>query len=314
MFATGVFSQRGRRDQQMCNAWNHSAGCTCGWGGEGHLGSSSGGNFGYYTAPAPLRSWDLERDTGTLSHRTACWWCGAPVFFHRSETGGCVLFDELRPPWPVHSCWQIHSSDRATGLSRVEKELAELSYTGKYYKATALWRVVPDRKGNLVGVNGFVSDNHFCYLPSRRQYLPASRTGRAGAVIRIEVLSSNQTVFPFHVPEGVAQQINNFDAVSVRGRWHKRRGRWLLLATHFTVWRAGEANGIHWKPFPDNVVVSCSHCGIRMKEKDVWGLDPDYAVECGACGAARGRLSSDEFKSLCRRVVKEDRRRTRASA
>ena len=26
----------------MCNAYNHSPGCMCGWGGEGHLGHSYG--------------------------------------------------------------------------------------------------------------------------------------------------------------------------------------------------------------------------------------------------------------------------------
>jgi len=43
----------------MCNAWNHPPDCTCGWGGEGHLGISvgnwslggSGGGYGDGRAP-----------------------------------------------------------------------------------------------------------------------------------------------------------------------------------------------------------------------------------------------------------------------
>lgn len=42
----------------MCNAWNHSPGCTCGWGGSG---STGGGNFGG-------RSYSLE--TPSSQHNT----------------------------------------------------------------------------------------------------------------------------------------------------------------------------------------------------------------------------------------------------
>jgi len=88
----------------MCNAWNHPPGCTCGWGGEGHAGSSSGG-WGY-TTPTPTyrpgitREW-RERD---FTRPSKCPECGAAVFFIR-HNGGSVWVDELGWPWPKHACF-----------------------------------------------------------------------------------------------------------------------------------------------------------------------------------------------------------------
>jgi len=39
-----------------------------------------------------------------------CWDCGELVFFYRSPNGGCVLFDSLGPPWPVHPCFERNST------------------------------------------------------------------------------------------------------------------------------------------------------------------------------------------------------------
>lgn len=84
----------------MCNSWNHSYDCRCGFGGEGHLGRSYGstrifeGNF--------------------LNHRISyesfvnpnakCPVCKAPVFFYQSPYGGRVFFDKLGHPWLKHPC------------------------------------------------------------------------------------------------------------------------------------------------------------------------------------------------------------------
>jgi hypothetical protein len=38
------------------------------------------------------------------------------VFFHRNKNGGCVLFDSLGPPWPVHPCWEQYREDRAEAI------------------------------------------------------------------------------------------------------------------------------------------------------------------------------------------------------
>jgi hypothetical protein len=93
----------------MCNAWNHSPGCTCGWGGDGHLGRSDG-----YSSPFHASSgmyYFSDRTTFTSSSYASfvnpnahCPVCHAPVFFYQSPYGGRVFFDELGPPWPKHPC------------------------------------------------------------------------------------------------------------------------------------------------------------------------------------------------------------------
>jgi hypothetical protein len=83
----------------MCNGWNHSPGCTCGWGGEGHSGRSPGG---FTTHPLGCFSWQ-HRDED-FCRPTKCPRCGASVFFVR-HNGGSVWFDELGHPWPKHECF-----------------------------------------------------------------------------------------------------------------------------------------------------------------------------------------------------------------
>lgn len=76
----------------MCNAWNHPAGCNCGWGGIWYGRTSS----------------EPERLRATLSSfvnpHARCPVCGCPVFYYQSPDGGRVFFDELGPPWPKHGC------------------------------------------------------------------------------------------------------------------------------------------------------------------------------------------------------------------
>lgn len=112
----------------MCNAWNHPQGCTCGWGGEGHLGRRSSGNgatgsSGYWWVP-PI----THTLTSYVNPNAACPLCGAPVYFYLSPNGGRVFFDELGPPWPKHPCTDNRS---------VPKQLIATPNTEKSYK----WQV-----------------------------------------------------------------------------------------------------------------------------------------------------------------------------
>ncbi|WP_416437701.1 hypothetical protein [Phnomibacter sp. MR] len=84
----------------MCNALNHPPGCTCGWGGDGHLGKRTDGNI-YLNG---LSLFDTKKITSYLNPNAKCPVCGESVFFYKSEAGGRVYFDELGPPWPKHPC------------------------------------------------------------------------------------------------------------------------------------------------------------------------------------------------------------------
>jgi hypothetical protein len=99
----------------MCNAWNHSPECGCGFGGDGHLGGGNGGYRGYATlwlhaatgqfAPFPSCIRTLaQRYRQTITLPTHCRFCGADVYVYANEFGSFVIFDELGQPWPKHNC------------------------------------------------------------------------------------------------------------------------------------------------------------------------------------------------------------------
>lgn len=72
----------------------------------------------------------LHQAQSPFTHITKCWWCGAVVFFHRTENGGCALFDDLGPPWPIHYCWQAYKD---MSQFRLYVELQSLGFDGRTY-------------------------------------------------------------------------------------------------------------------------------------------------------------------------------------
>src|SRR5262245_23189103 len=105
----------------MCNAWNHSPGCMCGWGGEGHSGGGSSGGpsmtdaqerrLGFGSSGESFRTGSMAELAFELGHSLVfpvqCKYCGATVYLFASPDGGFVVFDDLGPPWPKHWCKQL---------------------------------------------------------------------------------------------------------------------------------------------------------------------------------------------------------------
>lgn len=86
----------------MCNAHNHSPDCTCGFGGEGHLGSG-GGNYG--GTGINTRIYTYSERFKDVCYPTRCPIKGCePVWFIR-HNGGSVWVDELGWPWTKHACF-----------------------------------------------------------------------------------------------------------------------------------------------------------------------------------------------------------------
>jgi hypothetical protein len=97
----------------MCNAWNHSYECTCGFGGFGHLGRRGPGIGVVPRLPLP-REW--RKYESYVNPNAKCPVCGDAVFFYQSPDGGRVFFDELGPPWPKHPCTDNSISRTAASI------------------------------------------------------------------------------------------------------------------------------------------------------------------------------------------------------
>jgi len=95
----------------MCNAWHHPAGCDCGFGPQ----------HGYCPVPTSIRA---DWSTGVAGNWwTECWWCGGKVDFYRAPNGGCALFDELGPPWPLHECWVVRRASSLPSFREIRPSL-----------------------------------------------------------------------------------------------------------------------------------------------------------------------------------------------
>jgi hypothetical protein len=70
----------------MCNAYNHSSYCRCGWGGEGHVGKRTAGT------PAIQNDYFRKnRYDSYVNPNARCPVCGAAVYFYKSENGRVIL-------------------------------------------------------------------------------------------------------------------------------------------------------------------------------------------------------------------------------
>lgn len=88
----------------MCNAWNHSFDCMCGWGGDSH--------FGINQADTLNDLLSLKIDSKTNCNSTECPRCGAEVFFLKHNGGSVWLDPPLSPPWHKHPCFENMQSER----------------------------------------------------------------------------------------------------------------------------------------------------------------------------------------------------------
>jgi hypothetical protein len=119
----------------MCNAYNHSFDCPCGFGGDtGGGGGWRGGRFAV-TSLEPISGGWAKDNGGTVASyvnpNAHCPVCGEPVYFYRSPYDGRVFFDELGWPWPKHGC---------TDNSRAPRRTTRDSVAGHTLKVEPRWR------------------------------------------------------------------------------------------------------------------------------------------------------------------------------
>lgn len=112
----------------MCNAWNHSPGCNCGWGGVNYgTGGRNGWFYEEFSNSIAINSYKPSQSlevNNAQTRLTKCWWCGEEVFYHTNGYGDSVLFDSLGYPWVIHSCWKDYcAAKREFGESEKESAL-----------------------------------------------------------------------------------------------------------------------------------------------------------------------------------------------
>lgn len=146
----------------MCNAWNHSLDCTCGWGGEGHAGRRSVGSAIYVPMARPVFKTYSEFLVGCTIPNAKCPVCGDPVFFYRSPSNGRVFFDELGPPWPKHPCTiSPHKVITANGSANSESvDMSIQWYVSSEWKPFLVEGVLKvDIKNNISEIFGYLGEH-----------------------------------------------------------------------------------------------------------------------------------------------------------
>jgi hypothetical protein len=207
----------------MCNAWNHVDGCTCGFGGEGHLGG--GGWSGAVAVATPSsretawHQWSVGHarcDLGErLTHPTNCPMCGALIYFHTNGNGDAVFFDHLGWPWPKHPCLSSDASvrtayqtsaDHLRGIIEMDRRPASITPPVR----EAVIEFSPRRIGKeVVGV----------VLSARRRGVSTMRRGRLLRLLEITLFSARgKGVIRLYLPERARVQVGDIVAAVPQAR------------------------------------------------------------------------------------------------
>lgn len=100
---------------------------------EGHLRSSTFVDDGFHSESYRRNRADKIHHSlfyGSITFKTKCWWCGEHVYFHRDKHGGCVFFNELGKPWPVHGCWTENIDQRPEAVRKALEDQSALIQNG----------------------------------------------------------------------------------------------------------------------------------------------------------------------------------------
>jgi hypothetical protein len=155
----------------MCNAWNHSSNCTCGFGGDGYSGAgntqSSWGALGRAHSPTFGTAAYYASVQSYVNPNAKCPVCGAEVFFYRSPYDGRVFFDELGPPWPKHPCTDNNSiwneqKLQIKGETRSHDRWQLEGWTPIFFKQGMINRI---KSGTIINIPGQIKIIVNKYIP-----------------------------------------------------------------------------------------------------------------------------------------------------
>ena len=188
----------------MCNAWNHPIGCTCGWGGDGHLGGGQGGSE---WNNINLVHWNIFENKNLFVSYTnpnaKCPVCGASVFYYKSPNGGRVFFDELGPPWPKHPCTDTDS--------KPNYPISYIPYSGFSLNESTKWSIEKWNPGIVFSIG---SKSQYCVIfelinASEKSYLETMIYD----VSFIDLLKSNENILFIKYLDDKEFQLNVYDSL-----------------------------------------------------------------------------------------------------
>lgn len=184
----------------MCNAWNHPPGCTCGWGGEGHLGRrTESHDHSTIRTAAPLpRVWRFRDED--FCRPSICPNCGRDVFFVR-HNGGSVWLDDLGYPWPKHSCFDNHLNTVA-----MQQRLLESVTADGHVLLGVVLAVVPGRVGESWRLTMRLSDGQVS------EFSFAGDVAQCASPGQLLVASDDKKWFTLLLPERLAFDLGGSDA------------------------------------------------------------------------------------------------------
>lgn len=160
-----------------CNAWNHHAGCDCGYGGDTGGGSRSSSGAAFQAQRSVVQSgldWRLDRRPCYASYtnpNATCPVCRDSVYFYQSPHGGRAFFDSLGPPWLKHPCTDTYL--RGGGTDRIfSPELRNPSATfpvgDPFGWRPLIWKEIT----RVNGEDRVEVENFAIRMPGRYLYLP----------------------------------------------------------------------------------------------------------------------------------------------
>lgn len=189
---------------------------------EGHYrgGASVYDKINYSYSRQPTRNKKNWVYYGSITFETQCWWCGQDVYFHRDENGGCVLFDFLGSPWPVHDCWLEHKFEQQQAIDHILSKFA--SYIDSQNISLTFCEKSQD-KDELDFYGYFVS-----YYPSKLIY------NDFDPLVDIVVRDYNGDNYKMLIPCPVASELNTMSLVKVKGEWAYRGSSYILFATEIS--------------------------------------------------------------------------------
>ncbi|AFY31881.1 C2HC-type zinc finger protein [Calothrix sp. PCC 7507] len=121
----------------MCNAWNHSPLCNCGWGGVDY-GTQGYGNLLSLSLENVIncsRNSNILKDEEAKTFPVSCPWCGTIVFYHTNGFGDSVYFDSLGYPWQIHECFKRYWENKKA-LLKTNLNSPEINHDSGFFGMT----------------------------------------------------------------------------------------------------------------------------------------------------------------------------------